>query len=285
MAVSVAAEPAAPAGELVPRPHRVVRRRRETEDTWTLELVPVDGEPLEVRPGQFTMLYAFGVGEVPISVSGDVERNGALVQTIRAVGAVTAALCAARPGDVVGVRGPFGNAWPLELAAGGDLVIAGGGVGLAPVRGAIYHALSHRDDYGVVSVLVGARTPGEILFRNEVERWRARPDLYVGVTVDAADTSWEGRVGLITTLVPRMPFDPERTVAIVCGPDLMMKFTSLALVDQGIPPGRVFVSLERNMRCGVGLCGHCQLGPELICRDGCVYPWSEVGALLEVREL
>ena len=155
MAVSLQAEPTAPAGELVPSPYRVVRRRRETEDTWTLELVAVDGETLAARPGQFTMLYAFGVGEVPISVSGDADRSGMLVQTIRAVGAVTEALCAARPGDVVGVRGPYGNAWPLEQAVDGDLVIAGGGVGLAPVRGAIYHALSHRDDYGQVSVLVG----------------------------------------------------------------------------------------------------------------------------------
>jgi NAD(P)H-flavin reductase len=285
MAVSLQAEPRALAAEMVPQPYRVVRRRRETDDTWTLDLVPVSGEAIAVRPGQFTMLYAFGVGEVPISVSGDSERAGALVQTVRAVGAVTEALCAARPGDVIGVRGPFGNSWPLEDAVDKDLVIAGGGVGLAPVRGAIYHALSHRDDYGRVAVLVGARTPSDILFRSEIEHWRARPDLHVDVSVDSADTSWEGKVGLITTLVPRAPFDPDNTYAIVCGPDLMMKFTALALIEQGVPAERVFVSLERNMRCGIGLCGHCQVGPELICRDGCVYPWATVEPLLEVREL
>lgn len=286
MAVSIPAETATLVAELTPRPHRVLRRRRETSDTWTLDLEPVAGEPIRPRPGQFTMLYAFGVGEVPISVSGDTSRGGGpLVQTIRAVGAVTEALCAARPGEVVGVRGPFGNTWPLEDARGRDVVIVGGGVGLAPVRGAVYHVLAHRDDYARVAVLVGARTPGDILFRNEVERWRGRPDLHVDVSVDAADTSWEGRVGLVTTLVPRAPFDPDNAVAIVCGPDLMMKFTSLALIEQGIGPERVFVSLERNMRCGVGLCGHCQIGPQLICRDGCVYSWGSMQRLLEVREL
>jgi len=267
---------------MLPRPYTLLRRRRETEDTWTLEL---DGPELEIRPGQFTMLYAFGIGEVPISVSGDVARRRPLVQTIRAVGAVTEALCALRPGDTVGVRGPFGHGWPIEQAAGREIVIVAGGVGLPPVRPILYHVLSHRDDYEHVSLLVGARTPADVVFRNELERWRGRPDLNVLVTVDAAPTEWEGRVGLVTTLVPRAPFDPERTTAFVCGPELMMRFSAEALIDQGLAPSDVHVSLERNMRCGVGLCGHCQLGPELICRDGPVYRWDEVEALLGVREL
>jgi NAD(P)H-flavin reductase len=270
---------------MVPEPYRVLRRRRETEDTWTLDLLPVDGEPLELRPGQFTMLYKFGIGEVPISVSGDMTKPGPLVQTIRAVGSVTDALCAAKPGDLIGVRGPLGNGWPIQDAVGRDIVILAGGVGLPPLRPVLYHVLAHRENYGRVAVLVGARTPDDLVFRAEIERWRGRPDLHVNVTVDAAGTDWEGRVGVVTTLVPRAPFDPDLTTAFVCGPEVMMRFAVQALAEQGLAPENVCVSLERNMRCGIGLCGHCQIGPELICRDGPVYRWDQVERLLEVREL
>src|SRR5512138_370396 len=207
MAVSLPELPLAPAA-MAPAPHRVRSRRRETGDTWTLELEPVRGEPLAIRPGQFTMLYAFGVGEVPISVSGDLTQPGPLVQTIRVVGAVTERLCAARPGDVLGVRGPCGTGWPVEEAAGRDVVIVAGGVGLPPLRPVLYHVLAHRDDYGRVALLYGARTPEDIVFRHELERWRGRPDLHVDWTVDLAGAGWDGKVGLVTKLVPRAPFDP-----------------------------------------------------------------------------
>ena len=250
-----------------PRPFRVERRVRETYDTWTLSLAPVQGEQLEVGPGQFTMLYAFGVGEVPISVSG-----APLVQTIRAVGPVTRALCASRPGTVVGVRGPFGTSWPVEQAKGSDLLIVAGGVGLPPVRPALYHALAHRADYGRVILLYGARTPDDIVFRKEIERWRSRMDLEVDVTVDAAADGWRGKVGVVTTLIPRAGIDPDSTAAFVVGPEIMMRFTARALVDEGLPAERIWISMERSMKCGVALCGHCQFGPSLICRDGAVYP-------------
>ena len=183
---------------MVPRPFRVKRRVRETHDTWTLSLDPVQGEQLDVAPGQFTMLYAFGVGEVPISVSA-----APLVQTIRAVGPVSRALCASRPGTVVGVRGPFGTSWPVEEAKGSDLLIVAGGVGLPPVRPALLHALAHRADYGRVILLYGARTPADIVFRKEIEQWRSRMDLEVDVTVDAGDDAWRGKVGVVPTLIPR----------------------------------------------------------------------------------
>lgn len=268
---------------VAPRPFRITSRRRETGDTWTLELEPVAGEPLAVRPGQFTMLYAFGVGEAPISISG--HAGGRLVHTVRAVGAVTRAICAARRGAVLGVRGPLGNAWPVEEAAGGDVVVVAGGIGLAPLRPALRGILARRGDYGGVALLYGSRTPADLLYRRELEQWRARFDLHVGVTVDTAEGGWRGRVGVVPQLIAGARFDPAATTALVCGPEIMMRFAAKALLDQGVPADRIHVSLERHMECGVGHCGHCQLGPTLICRDGPVYRWDDVAALTAVREL
>jgi anaerobic sulfite reductase subunit B len=268
---------------MAPVPFRVVRRRRELPDTWTLELEPVAGEPLSPAPGQFTMLYAFGIGEVPISVSG--EADGRLVHTVRAVGAVTEAICAARPGAVLGVRGPFGNAWPVEAAVGGDVVVIAGGIGLAPLRPALYRVLQRRGEYGEVSLLYGSRTPADLLFSKELQRLRGRFDLQVDVTVDSAEGDWQGKVGVVPKLVAGARFDPASTVALVCGPEIMMHYTARALLERGVPPERVYLSMERNMRCGVGHCGHCQLGPTLICRDGPVYRYDQLRSLMAVREL
>jgi len=286
MATAVVDEVAAARGAMTPLPYRVVRKRKENHDNWTLELEPVDDAIEPLAPGQFTMLYAFGVGEVPISTSGDLEGNGTtIVHTIRAVGAVTSALCAASPGDVIGVRGPFGNTWPVEAAHGRDLVVVGGGVGLPPLRPIVYHALRHRADYERVVVLYGGRTPDDLLFRKELDRWRVKLDGNVDITVDAAGSDWAGKVGVVTKLIPNASFDPETAVCYVVGPEIMMLFTARALLARGVAPDRIWISMERTMRCGCGLCGHCQLGPTLICRDGPVYRWDELSPLLEVREL
>ncbi len=286
MATAVIDAVAAARGAMTPLPYRVVRKRKENHDNWTLELEPVDDAIEPLAPGQFTMLYAFGVGEVPISTSGDLERNGTtIVHTIRAVGAVTNALCAASSGDVIGVRGPFGNTWPVEEAHGRDLVVVGGGVGLPPLRPIVYHALHHRADYERVVVLYGGRTPDDLLFRKELDRWRGKLDGNVDITVDAAGSDWTGKVGLVTKLIPSASFDPETAVCYVVGPEIMMLFTARALIARGVAADRIWVSMERTMRCGVGLCGHCQLGPTLICRDGPVYRWDELSPLLEVHEL
>ena len=278
------AEAASVASAMVPAPYRVTRRRRETHDTWTLELERLAGEAPEIAPGQFMMAYAFGIGEVPISVSGP-GGPGPVVHTVRSVGAVTEAVCATRPGSVLGLRGPYGNSWPVADAVGSDVVVVGGGIGLAPLRPAVYHLLGHRAEYGNVAVPYGSRTPDDLLFRSELERWRSRFDLHVGVTVDTAAGDWRGRVGVVTKLVSSARFDPDSAVALVCGPEIMMRFAAQALLERGIPPERVFLSMERNMRCGLGHCGHCQLGPTLICRDGPIYSYAEIARLMEVREL
>jgi len=282
MAIALPEETAVGRGAMTPLPYRVVRKRRENHDNWTLELEPVADAIEPIGPGQFTMLYSFGVGEVPISTSGDLERSGKLVHTIRAVGAVTKALCAAKAGDVVGVRGPFGNTWPVAEAQGRDLVLVAGGVGLPPLRPVVYHALQHRGDFRRVVVLYGGRTPDDLLFMRELKQWR---DIDVDVTVDAAGAGWAGKVGVVTKLIPAATFDPFDAVAFVVGPEIMMRFTARALLDRGLPPEGIWISMERTMRCGVGLCGHCQLGPTLICRDGPVYRWDELAPFMEVPEL
>jgi anaerobic sulfite reductase subunit B len=275
--------PAEPRAAEAPQLFRVRTRRRETHDTWTLRLEPVDGDGPGVRPGQFTMVYAFGVGEVPISFSGD--PRGPLVHTVRAVGAVTSAICDARRGAVLGIRGPFGNEWPVAGAAGGDVVVVAGGIGLPPLRPALYEILHRRRDFRDVALLYGARTPDDLVFRRELERWHARGDVQVEVTVDAAVEPWRGKVGVVPKLIEGARFDPAATTAFIVGPEIMMRFSAQALLDRGLPPSRIFVSMERNMQCGVGHCGHCQLGPTLICRDGPVYRWDVLTPLLTAREL
>ena len=271
-----------PRGTLAPVAHRVRRRIREGHDTWTLALEP-PGDAGLPQPGQFSMLYAPGVGEVPISTSG--IEGSAVMHTIRAVGAVSGALCACKPGSVVGVRGPLGCGWPLDTARGRDLVFVAGGIGLAPIRSAVRDVLERRDEFGRVSVLVGARTPADLLFAAELEQWQPRGEIEVLATVDAASADWRGRVGLVTTLLGSATVDPARAVAMVCGPELMARLTGRALAERGVGPDRIWLSLERNMPCGVGLCGHCQLGPVLVCRDGPVLRFDRVEPLLEVPEL
>jgi NAD(P)H-flavin reductase len=272
----------------MPHPYRVVSRRVDTYDTVTLELAHDRGPLPAFAAGQFAMLTAYGIGEVPISVSGMVDtgdgRAGRLVHTLRAVGAVTSALHATQPGGVIGVRGPFGTTWDEPSAAGRDLVIVAGGIGLAPLRPVIRAVVAERSRYRRLALLVGARTPADLLYAEELRRW-GEGGVEVGVTVDRPDDGWTGHVGVVTTLLTGARVDPANSVGFVCGPEVMMRFTAQALVAQGVPAERVRVSLERNMRCGVGWCGHCQLGPVLVCRDGPVVDWARAEPLMSVREL
>ncbi|MFI7317075.1 FAD/NAD(P)-binding protein [Streptomyces venezuelae] len=265
----------------LPVAYRVVDRRAETADTVSLHLEPV-GEPLPAfAPGQFAMVWAFGRGEIPLSVSA-LPPGGGLVHTVRSVGAVSEGVHGCGIGDVLGLRGPYGTGWELDKARRRDLLVVAGGIGLAPLRPLVRRAVADPEAYGRLNVLIGARTPDDLMARTEIAQW---PTAYTGVTVDRPGQDWTGHVGVVTTLVDRAHFTPDTTTAFVCGPEPMIRATARDLLHRGVPAERIRVSLERNMRCATGHCGHCQLGPLLLCRDGPVLSWSQVEPLLYVREL
>lgn len=273
---------------MLPRPFLIRKKRQDTHDTFTLDLEPADGSVLEAGwflPGQFNMLYAFGVGEVPISISGDADDPTRLVHTIRSVGTVTQAIDRLKPGDLLGLRGPYGTGWPVAEHKGKDMVIMAGGIGLAPLRPAIQAILAHRGEYGRVVLLYGARTPEDLLYRPELESWRSRFDLDVQISVDAGTRDWTGRVGVVTKLIPLASFDAAHAAAFLCGPEVMMRFAVRDLRERGLDAPRIFVSMERNMKCAIGLCGHCQYGPTFVCKDGPVFRLDTVEALLARREV
>ncbi|HEU5426595.1 MAG TPA: FAD/NAD(P)-binding protein [Actinocrinis sp.] len=280
---------AAPGPTMAPLPYTVTSVHRETYDTTTLVLQPESVALPTWAPGQFTMLYAFGVGEIPISVSGDPYRQDLLVHTVRDVGAVSRAIANARPGDVLGVRGPFGRGWIGRDWPQGDVVIVAGGLGLAPLRPIVYGLVRHRRRFGRITLVIGARNPAELLFTREYEAWRAG-GLDVRVTVDrpepnAGAAPWSGRVGLVTGPLAGTAIDPAWTTAYLCGPEVMMVAAAEALTARGVADKRVLLSLERSMKCGIGVCGHCQLGPDLICRDGPCVTYQHAAPLLAIKEL
>ena len=279
-------EAAGAAGQpMLPTPYRIARVRKDTHDTRTLELDAGD-RGFSFAPGQFNMLYAFGKGEVPISISGDPARAGRLVHTVRAVGAVSRALAAMKKGQVLGVRGPFGTRWPVTRAERSrDVVILAGGIGLAPLRPALHVLLAARERFGRIVLLYGARTPAEVLYGDELHHWRGRFDLQVEVTVDSGGGDWRGHVGVVTTLLERAEFDPRSSLGMVCGPEIMMRFAVRELLDRGMHPTDVYVSMERNMQCAVGHCGRCQFGPEFVCKDGPVFPFERIADIIGKAEI
>ena len=270
---------------MAPRIAHVRQRRRDGPQVWTLDIETEEPDGAAFAPGQFNMLTAFGIGEAPISMSGDPAEAGRLAHTVRAVGPVSLALTRLGPGQPVGLRGPFGAGWPMAEMTGRDVVILAGGLGLAPLRPALYRLLAERPRYGQIVLLYGARSSGEILFRRELERWRRRLDIAIEVTVDHAAADWHGHVGVVTTLVPHAAFDPLHAIALVCGPEIMMRFAITALRDAGLADEAIYLSMERNMKCAVGFCGHCQFGPVFVCRDGPVFRYDQLKGLLAMKEI
>lgn len=271
---------------MIPRPFRVQRLRKETADTFTLELVPAENrEVFSFAPGQFNMLYVFGVGEVPISISSDPGGSAPLQHTTRVVGTVTKGMRRLKPRDTIGIRGPFGTPWPVEEAAGRDCVMVTGGIGLAPLRPVLYHVMAHRERYRKIVLLYGARSPEDVLFRHELERWRSKFDMDVHVTVDRAGSDWRGTVGVVTMLIRRAGFDPSNTTAMVCGPEVMMRYSVMELESRGVDGCNIYVSMERNMKCAIGFCGHCQYGPTFVCKDGPVFRLDRIAAFFGKAEI
>jgi len=252
----------------------------EMEKVFKIELpFPIS---LEHKPGQFVQVSVLGVGEAPISISSSPSRSkNSFELCVRRVGALTNALHALSPGDVVGVRGPFGRGFPLERFRGKDILFAPGGLGLAPLRSVINEVLDDRSNYGRIIILYGAREPAEMLFQDELHEWAEREDVELHLTVDQADGEWKGNVGVITTLFPNIQVSPRNTVAITCGPPVMYRFVLMELLGMGIPEGNIWLSLERRMKCGVGKCGHCQMEHIYVCQDGPAFSYAEIRHLEE----
>jgi NAD(P)H-flavin reductase len=240
-------------------------------------------EQYRFRAGQFNMLYLPAIGEVAISISSDPDQHDSIWHTVRAAGSVTSAMARLRTGDRLGMRGPYGSSWPIELCEGQDIVIACGGVGLAPLRPAIYAVIKNRSRYGRVILLYGSRTPGDLLFHDEYDRWREH-DIEVETTVDIGDGEWRGNIGVVPVLFYRLRLNPARTRVLTCGPEIMIRFVIFEALARKISPDRIHLSMERNMNCGIGLCGHCQLGPHFVCKDGPVFTYKQMEPYLHVED-
>jgi sulfhydrogenase subunit gamma (sulfur reductase) len=259
----------------------MVKIEQLNENTKLFTLYLQEGRDLGQRAGQFVGVSVFGIGEAPISVTSSPTRNGTFELCVRQVGDVTGALHRMAPGSKVGIRGPFGNGFPLDKMRGKDLLFAPGGIGLPPLRSVINQVLDERESFGRVIILYGARNPSELLFKDELAHWEARDDVEFHVTVDRGDESWTGNVGVITTLFPKITINPRNTVAMTVGPPIMYRFVLMELLSKGIQDGRIFLSLERRMKCGLGKCGHCQINNVYVCQKGPVFSYAQLKELPE----
>jgi len=267
---------------------RITDLIEETEGVATYHLTMTDGSgpsAYEFVPGQFNMLYLPGVGESAISMSGDPARKTGWIHTVRVAGNVTKTLARLGRGDTLGLRGPFGTGWPVEDLVGNDVVIVAGGLGMAPLRPLIYYLMNHREQFCKIWLICGARTSEGLLYPTEYAAWQQR-GIEVILTVDRATAGWNGHVGVVTQLIDRLQLPrPEQTHLVTCGPEVMMKYAAMSGLRLGVDSERIWVSMERNMQCAAGLCGHCQLGPEFICKDGPVVRYDRIRPYLFVEQL
>jgi len=255
---------------------KVLRTRQLTELEKLFEIALPEGQSLDHEPGQFVQVSIFGVGEAPISVCSSPTKRDSFELAIRKVGRLTRALHELEPGDEIGIRGPYGKGFPVTLMEGNDIMIVGGGIGIVPLRSLINYIIDNRRDFGKVYILLGCKTPKDMLFGDEVETWQKRVDVNFSCTVDRADPDWKGNIGLITSLIPGVNLDPNRTFAAVVGPPVMYKYVIQELRKKQIPDRQILVSLERHMKCGLGKCGHCQIEHFYCCQDGPVFSFDQI---------
>jgi NAD(P)H-flavin reductase len=251
---------------------------------WLRFLNPELADSYQFAAGQFNMLAVPGMGEAAISISSDPADHSKVGHTVRFVGNVTNAISRLKTGDVLGVRGPFGTSWPLEQHVGKDIFIAAGGIGLPPLRPVLYQIMARRSDYGRVVVIYGARTPADLQFTKEYKAWEAA-GIELIVTVDRGDDNWTGLVGVVPLMFYRLRMDPRKSVVYTCGPEIMIRFVIFEALARRIPVDSIFISMERNMRCGLGQCGHCQIGPYFVCKDGPVFTYEQLQPYFNVEDL
>ena len=269
---------------LVPKTYQIKSIVQETHDVFTLAISAQEEKIPPFLPGQFNMLYHFGFGEVPISISGDPSKKEEFVHTIRSVGAVTNAMQKLKPGDEIGVRGPFGTHWPLPIKKDCDVLVIAGGLGFAPLRPALYYLIAHREQYKRITLLYGTRSPEDILYKNEMAQWKEQ-GIEIQVSVDRADVHWHGAIGVITLWIGKHLSNPENTLVLLCGPEIMTNFAINELLRTKIDEQSIYISMERNMHCAVGFCGHCQYGPHFLCKNGPIFSYEQLKTWLPIREL
>jgi len=265
----------------VPRLGKIVQAQMLTAQEKFYRLVMEDGHPLDYQPGQFVEVSLFGLGEAPISICSSPTQGSFFELTVRKAGLVTSRMHELGTGDTLGIRGPFGKGFDTALMKGHNILFVAGGLGLAPARGLIRYVLDRRADYRDVTFLIGARTPADLLYTDEIAEWQLRPDVTTLVTVDRCDDSWKGCKGVITTLFRKIKVDPVDTYAVIIGPPIMFKFAVLEVLAEGIPENHIICSLERRMKCGLGKCGHCQIRNVYVCQDGPVFTYDVVKRLRE----
>jgi len=272
----------------VPKPAEIVERRHEAKNIYTYRLrlcEKKDRQHYGFFPGQFNMLYVFGVGEIPISISSDPTDLESIDHIIRVVGTVSRALGECKKGDILGLRGPFGSQWPLEETQEKDILFVTGGLGCAPVMGAIHYILKRRKSYGAVKILHGIKAPHDLIYQKKIQEWKKFPDTEVHLTSDSGDKHWKYHIGVVTNLLEKIELRPEETIVMMCGPEIMMHFAIKEFLRREIPPEQIYLSMERNMKCALGFCGHCQYGPQFICKDGPILRYDRIQEIFKLKEI